>query len=109
MLLKENGTEQASVTLQALHGTMCPRVHTDFVTLRALCTYLGPGTNFFPCEAVLMQGDRVLAAAPSQALSAATGDILYLKGKLDKEGAPAAHCSPEYDGRRLLLVVQEQQ
>lgn len=106
VLKRENGTQHACVTLQALHGTMCPRVHADYVHLRALCTYLGPGTDYFPCEAVLMQEGRVAGAKGSELRGTNAGDLLFLKGLLDKGGAPAAHRSPEYDGNRLLLVVE---
>ena len=106
VLRNEHGTTHASVTLQALHGTVCPHTHADFVHLRAICSYLGPGTDYFPCEAVLMHDARVLGADESAVQRTPTGDVLYLKGHLDTAGPPAAHRSPEYEGNRLLLVVQ---
>ena len=106
VLRSEHGTMRASVTLQSLHGTMCPRIHADYVHVRAICSYLGPGTDYFPCEAVLMHDTRVLGADESAVQRTPTGDVLYLKGHLDGAGPPAAHRSPEFGGVRLLLVVQ---
>ncbi len=40
------GVEQVRCSLQLVTSTSCPKFHADFVTLRALCTYAGPGTMF---------------------------------------------------------------
>ena len=63
------------------------------------------GTVYAPAGACLTRGDRVLACARGCAVHTAPGDLLFLKGLEDTNGPPAVHCSPEYDGVRLVLTV----
>ena len=97
--------DEVCIKLQCVHGTACPRVHVDHVRVRALCTYLGPGTQFVPSEACAVRSDEVLAYAQKRALSAEAGDLVFLKGVEDGMGPAAAHRSPVYAGARLLLTV----
>ena len=39
--------------LAPLSSAMCPRFHTDNIPVRLVCTYLGPGTEWLPVEALL--------------------------------------------------------
>ena len=38
----------AGLSVQRTDG--CRKIHTDFVSLRLLCTYAGPGTDWLPNE-----------------------------------------------------------
>jgi Protein of unknown function (DUF1826) len=99
------GVRTAAVKLQCVHGTACPRVHVDHVRVRALCTYLGPGTVFLPSEAAVVRGDEVVAYAAASAVATGAGDVLYLKGVEEGGGPAAAHRSPEWQGARLVLTI----
>ena len=83
----------------------CVKLHVDHVHIRAICTYLGPGTEYGPSETVSIIAGRVAGPATEPLQHAATGDVLYLKGAREGAGDGAAHRSPDYDGTRLLLIV----
>ena len=54
--------QQACVKIQTLQGNACLRLHVDHVHLRAICTYLGPGTEYLPSEAAFVHNAKVLGA-----------------------------------------------
>lgn len=111
------------VELAVNRSDSCRKIHTDNVSLRLLCTYAGPGTEWLPDEdllrerlgasgldaavanrAVLRPGGRVRHCDP--------GDILLLKGEAypGNRGRGAAHRSPPIaaDGlSRLVLKIDE--
>lgn len=92
--------------LQAVSGTTCPRWHIDCVSLRCLCTYVGPTTTYLPREAVLAYKDRVFAYAPEETRAPRQGAMLFLKGSLWAAGHGAVHRSPDCpEEMRLLLTI----
>lgn len=63
------------------------------------------GTVFAPAGACLTRGDCVLGCAQQSSVHTRAGDLLFLKGLEDTAGPPAVHCSPQFDGVRLVLTV----
>lgn len=113
------GRRHAKATL-ALHDTdQCRKLHADYVDLRILCTYHGPGTWLAPEDALdrsAFGGGEEPAIAnaricpdPARLVQAQRGDVAFLKGKTWREGARGAvHRSPTIEGtglRRLLLKL----
>jgi hypothetical protein len=103
------------ISLSLVSGIPCTKLHADFLPLRLICTYLGPGTIFLPKEStrytclnagsankrVLVKGKPSLQAEPFE--------ILLLKGRKFNKGEmkPCAHRSPEVfnSDKRLVLKV----
>lgn len=92
------GGETARVRLEALAHDGCTKLHSDYVDVRLITTYYGPGTDYAP------DGD---ANAPLVRM--ATGDIGLFKGRGYGSGHPAClHRSPPIVAtgeRRLILVI----
>ena len=102
----------------------CRKFHTDYVTIRLLCTYVGPGTEWVRNEDVvrknLARADVDLETANRSVLRVrdvvhhcAAGDLLLLKGEAfdGNRGSGAVHRSPPIAARalrRLVLKVDEQ-
>eukprot|EP01026_Neomeris_dumetosa_P050882 TRINITY_DN4469_c0_g1_i16.p2 TRINITY_DN4469_c0_g1~~TRINITY_DN4469_c0_g1_i16.p2 ORF type:complete len:233 (-),score=6.86 TRINITY_DN4469_c0_g1_i16:421-1119(-) len=104
--------------LGVVDGTTCPKFHQDFVNLRALCTYCGPGTLYIPDEHVHRHPNCVHHSCKFNfdeefVQSSLPGDILFLKGdgQLGEPGCGAIHRSPDMkDGDlRLLLIINDVQ
>jgi len=99
----------------------CRKYHVDWVGLRLIITYAGPGTEWVPNEDVhresLQLAWRRLAAInrrivpdPRRVMAAAAGDVLLLKGESypGNAGRGAVHRSPaiaESGGVRLLFKL----
>lgn len=103
------------ISLSFIKNVPCTKFHADFLPLRLLCTYVGPGTVFLTEKATryacLNQGsanNRVLVKG-AEPLETRPFEILLLKGRKFGRGElkPCAHRSPEIDGNdfRLLLKV----
>lgn len=106
--------------LHAVHHGQCRKFHADYVGLRLLCTYAGPGTEWVPDEAVAREElgiyDEDIDAANDRIVPDRTrvrradiGDALLLRGNAWRAGARGAvHRSPSVDdcaNHRLVLVV----
>ncbi|MEM1414030.1 MAG: DUF1826 domain-containing protein [Myxococcota bacterium] len=93
------GRSRAVAKLEIVGTDRCTKLHADYIQLRGLCTYAGPGTLYVPSE------EAVGAEPPLR--QAAVGDVVFLKGvKWPSRGA--LHRSPRIQGsgmRRLLLTV----
>lgn len=50
------GANLVGVRMARLEAPMCPRFHTDRVTLRLVATYLGPGTECLPSKTSIAAG-----------------------------------------------------
>ena len=83
------------VQLELVSDTPCPKVHSDYVPLRIVCTYQGPGTLFYPDKKTEHQTNPF--------------EILLMKGRkfnLDEANAcdhrsPILKCGEE----RLILKI----
>ncbi len=116
-----SGAERPHAHLEVLEDDGCRRFHCDYVGLRLLTTYFGPGTKWPPDGAVdrealapselppdvanaaiVRDGARVRRARP--------GDVLVLKGEgwPGNAGRGAVHRSPSLaasGGRRLVFQL----
>ena len=101
------GYSDVKVKLEIVRGTRCPRFHMDFVPLRAICTFAGPGTVYLPTGAFCIDGDSVSEVVESAAEVACTGDWVFLKGRHwpGAKGLGAVHRSPHVGPDDLRLVV----
>lgn len=110
-------TTEASVfrlLFTTVSTNMCRKFHTDVNDLRLLCTYLGPGTNWVPDEAIDREASRTLSRNQevvmdtTQVQQVDTGDVALLKGGLYPDATPILHRSPTIEERgdiRLLLRI----
>lgn len=106
--------------LHAVHHGQCRKFHADYVPLRLLCTYAGPGTEWVPDDAVARgelggydedidaANERIIPDA-SRIRHAGTGDVVLLRGNAWKRGSPGAvHRSPVVRScadHRLVLAI----
>lgn len=106
------------VRLARLHGPMCPRFHTDFVGVRLLTTYHGPGTEWLAAEHVdrrvlghrsggrpddrsgLLRPGAVVHRLPAFAVALFKGEAWP-----GNAGFAVVHRSPPTEKVRLLLSV----
>ena len=101
------GCSDVEVKLEIVRGTRCTRFHVDYVPLRAICTFAGPGTVYAPAGACTRVGDSVIQVVESAAEVACTGDWVFLKGHQwpGAKGLGAVHRSPHVSPDDLRLVV----
>jgi hypothetical protein len=113
-----------------LHGQLavvahdaCRKLHVDNVTIRLLCTYAGPGTQWVPNEDVvrenlaridvdLEEANRSVLRHADAVRQCKAGDVLLLKGEAFRRnrGFGAVHRSPPIaarDLRRLVFKIDE--
>jgi hypothetical protein len=99
----------------------CRKYHVDWVGLRLIVTYVGPGTEWVPDHAVhrpalaapwrsLTAINRAIVPDPTQVLRARAGDVLLLKGESypGNSGRGAVHRSPPIahtSDRRLVFKL----
>jgi Protein of unknown function (DUF1826) len=99
----------------------CRKYHVDWVGLRLIITYAGPGTEWVPNEGVhrkslrtpwrnLASINRRIVPDTGAVMTANTGDVLILKGESypGNSGRGAVHRSPpiaESNGVRLLFKL----
>ncbi len=103
------GISRVHIRLDKVTDDACWRFHRDNVRVRALCTYLGPGTQYAPdCwgpRAVAEQRDYdgLVCSAPRFA-------VVLLKGWKSPGHRAAVHRSPPVEGTgavRLVLCLNE--
>jgi len=112
------GCKQVGVRIARLQEAMCPRFHVDRVTLRAVCTYEGRGTEFAAEDSVdrrrlghlaggVADEDSGLLRSPGAVHVAPAGDLLFLKGEAwpGNAGRGAVHRSPGADAASPRLVM----
>ncbi|MEY4576415.1 MAG: hypothetical protein RL701_1118 [Pseudomonadota bacterium] len=94
----------------------CRKFHVDYVRYRLVATYLGPGTEWLPDEAVdraamaqsfesPSEANRAIVRSEAAIRRAATGEVLVLKGAVPNERHGAVHRSPPLTGADQLRVV----
>ncbi|MEW6435334.1 MAG: DUF1826 domain-containing protein [Myxococcota bacterium] len=116
LYLKVSGAPRVRLQLGWIRGQQCPRFHTDFVRLRLICTYVGPGTEWID-ERWL---DRDLAArchaheAPLRPGGAVSRLERFTVGLMKGRAFPGnerhglVHRSPPLEGGpRLVLILNE--
>ena len=102
-----SGSSTVRLRLDWVTEQQCPRIHADRVSMRLLCTYRGPGTEWIANDVTLPSPD----VQPPESLlhRVGTGDVVIMKGLLDDGCAsPLRHRSPPLKGSaewRLLLTL----
>lgn len=113
-------TRTAKLFFGTVNDDKCRKFHSDYVGLRMVCTYAGPGTQLVPNAGVVRAkmntgGDidaRNAEIVPDlRALTQSrSGDVVLLKGELwpGNHGRGAVHRSPPLAGKeqpRLVLIL----
>lgn len=96
----------------------CRKLHTDNVTIRLICTYAGPATEWVRDADVLRENlcridvdvdtaNRSILRRPDALQRAQPGDVLLLKGEAypGNRGRGAVHRSPPIRDRGLRRLV----
>ena len=103
-------THAVDLRLEILTGDACRKFHADYVPLRLITSYAGPGSQWLSNAdaAALAQG---VAAEQLEVRQLLAGEVALFKGKLLTE-SPIIHRSPPIAGtgqRRLVLVINPAQ
>ena len=99
----------------AVCGNQCRKFHVDYLWLRLITTYVGPGTEWLPDDAVDRQGlqpsvesaqaaNQKVVRYPAEIRRAQAGDVVLLKGA-QASRLPAVHRSPTIEGTGITRVV----
>lgn len=112
------GADEMGIRLARLDQAMCPRFHVDRVTLRAVCTYWGAGTEYVAHSHVdrrwlgaaagaLRDEETGLLRSPHAVRAARPGDLVLLKGEAfpGNQGRGAVHRSPAASPAAPRLVL----
>lgn len=94
--LAQFGVPEASLRVEVVDTTSCPKFHCDNVRVRLVATCHGPGTEY------------VFVAAPDAVHAAPTSALVFLKGHRHPAHADAVlHRSPPVPpgGRRLCVIL----
>jgi len=96
----------------------CKKFHVDYVMLRLLVTYAGPGTEIAPDSMVNrkaleepahchIEANAAILRDPSGVVHANAGDVVVLRGNAwpKKEGLGVVHRSPPVEDRGLRRLV----
>ncbi|WP_421693867.1 DUF1826 domain-containing protein [Aestuariivirga sp.] len=97
----------ASVRLEKATDRTCPRFHVDSVTMRLLCTYCGPGTEWADANTAYSVNfgepfdEMLIHQVPTEAI------VIYGGANASAELHPLWHRSPAVPGgeTRLLLCI----
>jgi len=97
---------------------MCRKFHADYIGVRLLCTYSGPGTEWvddayvnrrtaLDPDSSLADANRALVPDPTRVRSLGEGDVALLKGHAypGNEGRGVVHRSAPVEARGLRRIV----
>ncbi|AIA73610.1 hypothetical protein FF32_01760 [Halomonas campaniensis] len=109
-------TDTVGIRLRLLTAAMCPRFHCDNLPVRLVTTYVGPGSEWLPENAINRAGlgaptpDRPeIINDPTAIQRLLAGDIALLKGSgwVGCEEHGLVHRSPSLEAgqKRLLLTI----
>lgn len=109
-------TQTVGIRLRILTEAMCPRFHCDNLPVRLVTTYLAPGSEWLPEEAVNRDGlgaphpDRPeIVLNPDAVQTLKAGDIALIKGSgwegSEKRGLVHRSPSLSQGQKRLLLTI----
>lgn len=116
VLLTRLGDQRLRVQLGPVRTDQCRKFHVDFLTERLLCTYVGPGTEWIPDDAVdwsaienppqcPREANQAICRDPSQIRRALGGDVLILRGRHFAGSRGVVHRSPPIEEAGLKRVV----
>jgi hypothetical protein len=98
------GNARVRIRLEVVETDACRKFHSDYVTLRAITTYLGQGTQWTEAEG----RDRAGLPGGPEIRQLRTGEVGMFKGRLWQETSAILHRSPPIGNtgaRRLVLVI----
>jgi hypothetical protein len=104
------------VTFGAVRADKCRKFHVDYVQYRLVTTYVGPGTEWVPDDAVRREALDNPPESPSDANKmivrdwsairhASPGEVLVMQGGLHPNRRGAVHRSPPIEGTGDVRVV----
>jgi hypothetical protein len=91
------GCSEVGLRLARVGRAMCPGWHIDRTSIRLVCTYQGPGTEWLDDQSIERIDLDAARYRENSMTQAATGEIVLLKGALwqENEALGAVHRSPE--------------
>ena len=98
--------DRVAIRLEVVETDACRRFHADYVAVRLICSYVGPGTQWLDDRDAVALSDGT-DVTELNVRSIATGDVALFKGR-DRTGTPIVHRSPPVAAtgkRRLVLVI----
>lgn len=104
------------VSLGAVRTDQCRKFHIDYLRYRLVTTYVGPGTEWVPDEAVrrealdpppkrLCDANKRIVRDASAIRHAVPGEVILMKGALHPTRRGAVHRSPPIEGTGQVRVV----
>lgn len=111
-----SGQTTLHAQLGAAHTDRCRKLHVDYVRLRLITTYLGPGTEWLPDAAARrsvldeppechLEANKRIAPDARRLRRARAGEVLVLKGELEAPGGGAIHRSPPIEATGEARIV----
>jgi hypothetical protein len=119
-LLRQFGAALGETELRLVLGPVfndrCRKFHVDYLRMRMLCTYVGPGTEWVDDPHVrreVLASDEDGGATnvqivpnPDQVQRAQVGDVLWIRGRVDRLGwRGGVHRSPPLAGTGQVRLV----
>lgn len=104
------------VSFGAVRTDQCRKFHVDYVRYRLVTTYVGPGTEWLPDEAVRREAldhppdcpcdaNKEIVRDSSAIRHAAPGEVIVMKGALHPGQRGLVHRSPPIEGTDRVRVV----
>lgn len=104
------------VSFGAVRTDQCRKFHVDYVRYRLVATYVGPGTEWVPDEAVRREAldhppdcpcdaNKEIVREASAIRHAVPGEVIVMKGARHPNHPGAVHRSPPIEGTGRVRVV----
>lgn len=104
------------VSFGAVRADQCRKFHVDYVRYRLVTTYVGPGTEWVPDDAVSRDAlnhpvdcpcdaNKEIVRRASAVRHAHAGEVLVMKGARHERGGGVVHRSPPIEGTGRVRVV----
>jgi hypothetical protein len=116
LLARVVGTPRVAVRLEVARCASCPLFHVDTITVRLICTYVGPGTEWLAAgdadrgelglrRRSLAAANAAIAGDRAQVRRLPAGWVALVKGALAAPGGGLVHRSPGEETPRLVLIA----
>jgi hypothetical protein len=106
------GVSKIGFRFAGLQSAMCPKFHVDYVGIRLLCTYLGPGTEYLENNKfnrlLVQKYHGIQQPEPNGKIKKANPmDIVLLKGEnwFDNKNHGAIHRSPQISNSESRYMI----
>ena len=111
-----SGAKQLRVSFGAVRTDQCRKFHVDNVRYRLLTTYVGPGTEWLPDDAVRREAlgqpskdpddpNKEIVRDPSAVRRAVPGEVVVMRGSRHPNQRGAVHRSPPIENGAKVRVV----